>query len=183
VSIILPWLQLRKVNVLPEVFSDHAIRLYFQYTTPVPGTSIRISTHPLLEWHAFATIAKPNENGFSCLVSNAGDWTLRQIREAPNKIWVRGVPTCGVLRIAPLFKSIVLVATGSGIGPCLPHIYARKAPIRVLWSAPHPDKTFGVEIIQAVKAADPDAVIWNTRTMGRPDMSALSYKALKKRSR
>lgn len=203
-SIVLPWINLRKVEVKSEVLSPHAVRLHFNYTTPVVGTAVRISERPLLEWHAFATISKPtfpraptinNEyvrndgKGFSLLVSNAGDWTKRQINRAPTKLYVRGVPACGVLRIAPLFKSIVLVATGSGIGPCLPVIYRaaltknlppgskeRHIPIRVFWSTPNPLKTFGQEIQDAILAADPEAVIHDTRTMGRPDMVAVSWR-------
>ncbi|OBT90101.1 hypothetical protein VE02_02524 [Pseudogymnoascus sp. 03VT05] len=155
-SVALPWLNLRKVTVRRDVLSGHAVRLYFDYTTPVVGTA-----------------------GFSLLVSNAGDWTLNQIQNGPPKLWVRGVPACGVLRIAPLFKRIVLVATGSGIGPCLPVIYAKRVPARIFWSTPHPEQNFGGEIIKAIYDADPDAVIHNTKTMGRPDMVAISYRLLR----
>lgn len=178
-SIALPWLNLRKVKVRRDVLSGHAVRLYFDYTTPVVGTAVRISQRPLVEWHAFATIAKPGEKGFSLLVSNAGDWTSKQIQTGPSELWVRGVPTCGVLRIAPLFKRIVLVATGSGIGPCLPVIYAKRVPARIFWSTPHPEKNFGAEIIQAILDADQNAVIHNTKTMGRPGMVAISYRLLR----
>jgi ferredoxin-NADP reductase len=84
-----------------------------------------------------------------------------------------------VLRIATLFKSVVLVATGSGIGPCLAVILARKVPCRILWTAPNPEKTFGQEIVDSVKTTDPHAVIWNTRTQGKPDTSLLAYKLWK----
>lgn len=170
ISVILPWLRLRKVSVRSEVLSSHAIRLHFEYTNTYPGTAIRISERPLIEWHAFATVAKPGTDGFSLVVSNAGDWTKRQIGRVPSKLWVRGVPACGVLRIAPLFKSIILVATGSGIGPCLPVLLAKKVPMRVFWSTPNPEQTFGKDIMASVKGADPKAVIWNTRTQGKPDM-------------
>jgi NAD(P)H-flavin reductase len=159
--------------------SPHAVRLYFTYTNPTIGTAIRLSERSLIEWHTFATIAKPDEKEFSVIVSNAGDWTSRQIKTAPTKLWVRGVPACGVLRIAPLFRSIVLVATGSGIGPCLPVIYARQLPARIFWSTPHPDQNFGPEVISAVKEADPNDVIHNTKTMGRPDMVAITYRLLR----
>lgn len=178
-SIILPWLNLRKVSVRAEVLSQHAVRLYFTYTTPVVGTAIKLSERPLVEWHAFATIAKPNSNEFSVLVSNAGDWTSKQIRTAPTKFWVRGVPACGVLRIAPLFRSIVLVATGSGIGPCLPVIYAKKVPARIFWSTPHPEQNFGPEVMGAIMEADKDAIIHNTKTMGRPDIVPITYRLLR----
>lgn len=176
ISVILPWLRLRKVPVRPEVLSPHAIRLHFSYTNTYPGTAVRISERPLVEWHAFATVAKPGVDGFSLVVSNAGDWTKRQIGRAPERLWVRGIPACGVLRIAPLFKRIVLMATGSGIGPCLPVLLAKKVPMRVFWSTPNPEKTFGEEIIASVKGADPDAVIWNTRKEGKPDMVKEAWK-------
>ena len=177
-SVIYPWLHLRKVPVRSEVLSSHAIRLHFDYATPIVGTAVRISERPLLEWHAFATITKPNENGFTLIVSNAGDWTKRQIGRAPTKLWVRGVPACGVLRIAPLFKGIVLVATGSGIGPCLPVILAKRIPCRIFWSTPHPHDTFGEEIIKNVRDCDPNAVIHNTRTEGKPDIVQITYRLL-----
>jgi len=178
-SIIVPWLHLRKVNVRADVLSDRAVRLYFDYAHPVSGAAVRLSSHPLTEWHAFATITNPKEKGFSVLVSNAGDWTKRQIDTAPTKIWVRGIPTCGVIRISTLFKKVVLVATGSGIGPCLPVIYAKKIPARIFWSTPKPELTFGSDIINAIKDADEDAVIHDTKTMGRPDMVAITYRLLK----
>lgn len=176
ISVILPWLRLRKVPVRSEVLSSHAVRLHFKYADTYPGTAIRISERPLMEWHAFATVANPGVDGFSLVVSNAGDWTKRQIARAPERLWVRGIPACGVLRIAPLFKRIVLVATGSGIGPCLPVLLAKKLPMRVFWSTPNPEETFGAEIIASVKGADSDAVIWNTRKQGKPDLVKEAWK-------
>lgn len=176
VSVILPWLRLRKVPVRSEVLSSHAIRLHFGYTNTYPGTAVRISERPLVEWHAFATVAKPDADGFSIVVSNAGDWTKRQIGRAPERIWVRGIPACGVLRTVPLFRRIVLVATGSGIGPCLPVLLAKKVPMRVFWSTPKPEETFGEEIVASVKGADSDAVIWDTRKQGKPDMVKEAWK-------
>ncbi|ORY16303.1 hypothetical protein BCR34DRAFT_622471 [Clohesyomyces aquaticus] len=178
-AVIYPWLSLRKVPVRSEVLSDHAIRLHFEYTTPVVGTSVRIAERPLIDWHGFATITNSNGKGFSLVVSNAGDFTKRTIQRAPTHIWVKGQPACGVLRIATLFKSIVLVATGSGIGPCLAVILAKKIPCRILWTAPNPEQTFGKEIIESVMDMDPKAVIHNTRTMGKPDMGLMTYQLYK----
>ncbi len=174
-SIILPWLRLKRVNVRPEPLSSHAVRLHFDWCTPSTGKGIRISDRPLVEWHAFAAINQPDVAGFSVVVSRAGDWTSRIIDRPPRKIWTRGIPASGVLTIAPLFKKLVLVATGSGIGPCLPVIMERRVPVRVLWSTPHPLETFGQEVMDAILASDPDAVIWNTRTQGKPDLAQLAY--------
>ncbi|KAF2707165.1 nonribosomal peptide synthetase 12 [Pleomassaria siparia CBS 279.74] len=178
-AIIFPWLFLRKVPVRSEVLSSHAIRLHFNYTTPVVGTAVRLAERPLLDWHGFATITNANGKGFSLIVSNAGDFTKRIIDRAPSHIWVRGIPTCGVLRVCTLFKSIVLVATGSGIGPCLAVILAKKTPVRILWTAPNPEETFGREIVDAVLDRDPKAVIHNTRTQGKPDISLMAYRLWK----
>ncbi|CAI6341888.1 unnamed protein product [Periconia digitata] len=178
-AIIFPWLHLRKVPVRSEVLSSHAVRLWFDYTTPVVGTSVRLAERPLRDWHGFATITNPDGKGFSLVVSNAGDFTKRQINRAPSHIYVRGIPACGVLRIATLFKSVVLVATGSGIGPCLAVILAKKTPCRILWTAPNPEQTFGKELVDSVLNTDPKAVIHNTRTQGKPDMPLMAYKLWK----
>ncbi|KAI1154911.1 acetyl-CoA synthetase-like protein [Nemania diffusa] len=178
-SIALPWLRLRRVVVRPEPLSKHAIRLHFDFETPIAGKAIRISDKPLREWHAFATIDKPGVDGFSIVVSNAGDWTRKTIDGQPQRLWTRGALASGVLTIAPLFKKVVLVATGSGIGPCLPVILEGRVPARILWSTPHPRDTFGDEIINDVMRADPKAIIWNTRTQGKPDLAALSYQMMK----
>lgn len=178
-SIALPWLRLRKVNVVVEPLSKHAVRLYFDFCTPPPGRAVRITDNPMREWHAFATVTEPDKPGFSIVVSRAGDWTGRTIENPPTRIWTRGVPASGVLRMAPLFKKIVLVATGSGIGPCLPVIMAKKVPCRIFWSTPAPETTFGRKIIDAIYDTDPEAVVWNTREQGRPNMALEAYKLYK----
>jgi len=179
IAVVFPWLTLRKVPVRSEVLSSHAIRLWFDYTTPAVGTSVRLAERPLADWHGFATITNASGIGFSLVISNAGDFTKRTIARAPTHIYVRGIPTCGVLRIATLFKSIVLVATGSGIGPCLAVIIAKKIPCRILWTAPNPEETFGKDIVNSVMDCDPKAIIHNTRTQGKPDMNLMAYQLWK----
>ncbi|KAL4934674.1 putative NRPS-like enzyme [Aspergillus undulatus] len=183
-SIASSWVFLRTVPVESEVLSNHAIRLHFDYTVPVNGTFTRLSERPLLEWHSFATVPAPEaENGhakgYSLVVSRAGDWTGRQIGRVPNRLYVRGVPTCGVMRIATLFSRLVLVATGSGIGPLLGHIKVPTCPFRLVWSTPNPGETFGSEIVDAVYNADPGAVVHDTKKQGRPDLVRLTWDAVK----
>ncbi|KAH7183454.1 uncharacterized protein B0J16DRAFT_401810 [Fusarium flagelliforme] len=180
-SIALPWTRLRRVNVVPEPLSKHAVRLHFDFDTPPPCSSrgVRITDRPLVEWHAFAAIPEPSGKGFSIVVSKAGDWTKRIIEKPPTSIWTRGTPASGVLAIAPLFKKVVLVATGSGIGPCLPVIMERRVPCKVVWSTKNPLTTYGQGIIDTITACDPDATIWDTDKKGRPDMVKLAYQAYK----
>ncbi|KAI0822323.1 nonribosomal peptide synthetase 12 [Trametes gibbosa] len=178
-SIILPWLRLRKVPVRAEVLSNHAVRLYFDYVTPKPGHFTRISESPLVEWHGFATISEPGKTGYSLMVSKAGDWTSKMINDPPKELWVRGVPCYGVLRIAPLFRRVVFVATGSGIGPCAPCIFAQRIPIRLLWTSPDVRKTFGDKFVDSILEKSPGAVIYDTRKNGKPDMVKLTYRLVK----
>lgn len=181
-SIIVPWLRLRHVPVHAERLSSHAIRLHFTYIRKIgPVVGIRIATSPLKEWHAFATIPSANASSFSVLISDAGDWTRQQIANPASRYWVRGIPITGVLRMAAVFKRVIVVTTGSGIGPVLSMVVSsqRMATTRILWSTPDPLQTYGQGIVDAVCDADENAVIWNTRERGRPDMVALTYHMFK----
>lgn len=175
ISIAFPWVWLRKVPVHAEPLSDHAIRLHFTYTNLPLCAAPRLSDRPLLEWHAFAGIPQEDGQGFSVLVSKAGDWTSRLIRSPPKKLWVRGIPTMGVLHVAPIFKKMVLVATGSGIGPIMSLLCKRDIPCRILWSTPDPEVTYSAGVIDTVRRADPDAIIINTTLAGRPDLVRQTY--------
>ncbi|KAL8830425.1 MAG: hypothetical protein Q9170_005739 [Blastenia crenularia] len=172
---ILPWLRLRKVEAFPEVLSNHAVRIHFKYMTIGPIMGLRISDNPLKEWHAFASIPAADGQSFSLIVSDAGDWTKKQIVEPAHAYWVRGIPITGVLRMAIVFRRVVIVTTGSGIGPVLSMLVSHPMPCRLLWSTPNPEKTYGENIMETVCKADPDAMIINTRASGRPDMVALAY--------
>lgn len=180
-SVASSWLWLRKVPVEAEVLSDHAVRLHFDYTVPVNGSFTRVSRRPLIEWHSFATIPAPEpvgdrKKGYSLVVSNAGDWTRNCIANPPTKIWVRGVPTCGVMRIATLFNRVVLIATGSGIGPVMGHIQDQgSCATQLIWSTSQPEKTFGEDLVNGIKKKVPDAVIHDTKAMGRPDLVKMGY--------
>ncbi|KAL4805389.1 hypothetical protein BDV18DRAFT_140810 [Aspergillus unguis] len=182
-SIASSWFFLRTVPVDAEVLSNHAVRLHFDYVVPVNGSFTRLSRRPLIEWHSFATVPAPTAvngrtKGYSLVVSRAGDWTGGQIEKPPTRLWVRGVPTCGVMRIATLFNSLVLVGTGSGIGPLLGHIRIPSCPFRLVWSTPNPETTFGKDIVESVYNADPGAVIHDTRKQGRPDLVKLTWDAV-----
>lgn len=67
---------------------------------------------------------------------------------------------------------MVLVATGSGIGPVLSLLKGncRLGDVRVLWSTKDPSIYYGQAIIDDVYAADPNAVIINTTIFKRPDL-------------
>ncbi|KAL9123546.1 MAG: hypothetical protein Q9217_007028 [Psora testacea] len=173
--IILPWARLRKVQAWPEILSGHAVRIHFNYAKIGAVLGIRIANSPLHEWHPFATIPEADGSSFSIIVSDAGDWTRKQITKPAYSYWIRGIPISGVLRMACVFKRVIVVTTGSGIGPCLSLLIAHPLPCRILWSSPDPLQIYGEGTIQAVMNSDPDAMIINTRATGRPDMVGLTY--------
>lgn len=113
-----------------------------------------------MEWHGFATVPEPGKKGYSLVVSKAGDWTTKQIAHPPTELWVRGIPTFGVLRIVPLFRRVILVATGSGIGPCAPCILEQRVPHRLLWTAPNVRQTFGDGLVDSILDSSPGAVVY-----------------------
>ncbi|KAL4968879.1 integral membrane protein TmpA [Aspergillus stella-maris] len=175
-AIIHPWLLLRKVKVTPQQLSPHAIRLHFTHTKTTFGKGIQLSKHPLKDWHGFATFPDPDSNGasFSSLISKAGDWTSATIKDQPTHLWKRGVLVYGFAYAMRVYKRVVVVTTGSGIGPCLSFLGDENRPdLRVIWQTRAPKRTYGKEVLNLVGRMDPNPVIIDTNSSGRLDMIPL----------
>ncbi|KAK9777959.1 putative Integral membrane protein TmpA [Seiridium cardinale] len=169
-----PWAMLRKVEVNPEYLSPHATRLHFRHRPLGWGRGLSLAKHPLKDWHSFAGFSDrfdSPQSEFSCLVSNAGDWTKSVIQDRPTKLWVRAIPVYGVGYGMKLFNRVVMVATGSGIGPCLSFIgYHDRPPIRVIWQTRSPLKTYGQRTLDLVERLDKNPIVYDTTQTGRMDM-------------
>ncbi|KAL4785609.1 integral membrane protein TmpA [Aspergillus varians] len=175
-AIVQPWLLLRKVKVTPEYLSPHAVRLHFTHTSTTFGKGIQLSKHPLQDWHGFATFPDPDSNGksFSSLISKAGDWTSACIKDQPTHLWKRGVLVYGFAYAMRVYKRVVVVTTGSGIGPCLSFLGDENRPsLRVIWQTRAPKTTYGKEVLNLVGRMDPNPVIIDTNSSGRLDMVPL----------
>jgi hypothetical protein len=177
IAIVHPWLLLRKVPVRAEVLSTHAVRLHFNYRPTSFGKGISLSRHPLRDWHGFATFPDPTPTekdqatGFSCLVSKAGDWTTDCIQNPPTHLWKRGVRITGFAYAMRVFRRIIVVTTGSGIGPCLSFLGDDNRPaLRVVWQTRAPLRTYGEEVLDLVRRMDPSPIIMDTNECGRIDM-------------
>ncbi|PSN71970.1 hypothetical protein BS50DRAFT_630076 [Corynespora cassiicola Philippines] len=193
--IIQPWLRLRLWNFKAEYLSDHALRLHFDH--PVRCHScLSISTSPLREWHPFATFptSRPSmkQPCTSMVVSDAGDWTHKLIQSNSSpadleqnnrntyrtvRFWVKGTTTAGVLSLSSMFSRVVIVTTGSGVGPALSTLtHKPKGQVaRLIWSSRSPLNTFGQSMLDEVERVDPDAVIIDTSAMGRPDLVRVAW--------
>jgi hypothetical protein len=177
-SVALPWLRLRRVPVEVTRPSNHVALARFNHgATPFAGSSTAISRSPLREWHSFANVPAPGEPGFRLTISRAGDWTGSFIDDMPTHVWVKGITTAGVANIETLFTKVVYVATGSGIGPVLPHLLARKVPSRLVWATRSPRATYGDALVDEILAGQPHATVWDTAVHGKPDMVRLAYAA------
>ncbi|KAK4151399.1 hypothetical protein C8A00DRAFT_45405 [Chaetomidium leptoderma] len=209
--VIYPWTRLRRREVEAEVLSEHCVKLNFKYRNVHYGQAIRLTDAPLKETHAFGkpsdndnattlslsaikTLAlsthnnppptgstPPNPRGFSVIVSNAGDWTRKIISSPPTHLYTRGTPQFGVLRVAGLFSPCVIVATGSGIAPCLSLFVQRPHhPVRIIWSTRDPVQTYGRAVVELVYRADPEAVVVDSSTQAqkkkRTDLVKLAYR-------
>jgi hypothetical protein len=73
-----------------------------------------------------------------------------------------------------LYSRVVYVVTGSGIGPILGQILANRVPSRLVWSTRDPRLTYGEALVDEVHAAQPDAMIWDTTSQGKPDLLNLA---------
>lgn len=179
-SIASPWLTMKKVDVEIVKPSNHAVLARFNYgDTPFAGSSNAISHTPFGEYHSFANIPAPGEDGYRLAISRAGDWTGDFIDNPPEKVWVKGITTSGVARIEVLFKSVVYVGTGSGIGPILPHLLKGEVPNRLIWSTRSPRKTYGDEVVDEIEANTENPLIWDTDARGKPNLSALALQAVR----
>lgn len=145
------------------------------------------------------------------VISNAGDWTKSVIQDAQMRhtvhnaianrltstqarvnegvkmrFWVKSHPKAGVLSLSCLFPRVLLVTTGSGIGPCLSSLLDSPQPTpthphrtqfaRLIWSTRYPHAAYGSHILSLVRKADPNALIIDTNASGRPDLLQVSYK-------
>lgn len=176
ISVLIPWLQVRRVAVAAHVPSGHAAVLHLPAgRRAVAGTFVRLSHRPLGQSHAFAAIPDASGSGYRVVVSRAGDWTAKLIDSPPDRVWVRGVPVAGVASVARLFRRVVWLATGSGIAPCLPQLLAVNAtPAQLIWVTRNPLRTYGPELLDEIRAAAPDAQIWDTDAEGKPDLVRLA---------
>jgi hypothetical protein len=182
VSAALPWLLLRKVAITVDRPSSHVALVGFSHgVTPLLGSVRPISRHPLVGWHTFASIPAPalSPGKYRMIVSRAGDWTAAFIDDPPSHVWVRGIPTAGIANVRKLFTKVVYVATGSGIGPMLAHLLADEVPAHLVWVTRNPGRTYGDALVDEILTVQPNAIIWNTDKLGKPDIIQLAYSVYK----
>ncbi|KAJ6196378.1 LOW QUALITY PROTEIN: hypothetical protein J3E72DRAFT_440490 [Bipolaris maydis] len=176
--IILPWTRMRRVPITTELVSSREVKLSFPFKHMPYTSTMRFSRSPLMEWHAFATIPNPDGESAYIVISQAGDWTKAIIQNPPSHIWIRKPAAMNFLAFSPLFNSLLLVATGAGIGPMLsllrsPAIAQMKKQgrtIKVMWCVYQPDAPHWQFVQDIIRNVDPDPRIFDSK-QGRPDVA------------
>lgn len=161
-----------------EPVSSREVRLIFPFVNMPYTCTARFSLNPPMEWHGFATVPTPDSRSAYILISKAGDWTSSIIKSPPKHIWIRNPPNKNFLCFAPLFNSLLLVATGAGIGPMLsllssPSTIAMRdagVKIRVIWVVYATDAPYWTFVHEIIRRIDPEPKIFDSQC-GRPDVA------------
>lgn len=203
--LVYPWLRLRRWTFTATLLSGHALQLSFPNRVHKYSCLV-LSDSPWREWHPFATFPCVAGTGNSLVVSAAGDWTRGLIRSVQEKteqrairndttvfptsntttlqmqFYVKSHPRAGVLSLSCLYKRVLILTTGSGIGPCLSSLLdsPQLQTARLIWSTRSPLQTYGPAILDLVNKADPDALVLDTDQMGRPDLLRVAWRVYRK---
>ncbi|WP_269939228.1 hypothetical protein [Arthrobacter sp. HY1533] len=177
VMVAIPWLQLRHVRVHVDCPSEHVAVVTMASGLVLSGSAARLARSPFGQWHSFATMTVPGQDGCRFAISRTGGWTARFIEDSPTHIWTRGIPTAGMVSVSHVFHRVVWLATGSGIAPCLPQLLEGATPCTLVWVTRDPVRTYGRQLAGEIRTAIPDATFWNTDLLGKPDLTVLAYRA------
>lgn len=92
--------------------------------------------------------------------------------------WLKSHPRAGVLSLSCLYPRILILTTGSGIGPSLSSLLdrPRAQSARLIWSTRSPRATYGADLLALVDKADPHALVLDTAQMGRPDLLRVAWR-------
>ncbi|KAG7547023.1 Ferredoxin-NADP reductase (FNR) nucleotide-binding domain [Arabidopsis suecica] len=181
VSILLPWLTVRRVPVDVSSLSGHASLIKFRGGVK-SGILGRISPSPLSEWHAFGIISD-GKTSHMMLAGAVGDFTKSLVSKPPTHLWVRTVHFAGLPYLVNLYDKVLLVATGSGICVFLSFLMQQsKAEVYLIWVAKGLDDNFGSEIVNRIKdyPHQDRIIVHDTAVLGRPNVSEMSVEASKK---
>ncbi|KAG5644796.1 hypothetical protein DXG03_007618 [Asterophora parasitica] len=177
-SIIRPYIWLRPVKPRVEVLSSTVRRLHFDCANPRQNSFVRMSHHPWVDLHKCPTITEPGTKGYSVIISTV-EWTPEQIEHVPSPMWILNGALPSPMRIISLFRSVLLVATGPGIIPCIAPVLEQKVPTHLLWATPNPREELGDKLVDKLSGASPSTVIYDTHAHGEPDLIKLTYRMVK----
>ncbi|KAI8931336.1 hypothetical protein NX059_011676 [Plenodomus lindquistii] len=176
--VILPWLRIQRVPVTATQVSNREVKLTFPFANMPYTSTVKFAHSPMDEWHAFATCPSTEGSSASILISGAGDWTRAMIAAPATNLWMRNPPAVNFLALSPIFKSLLLVGTGAGIGPVLslltsPAIRRMREQgklIKVLWTVAGPEQPHWQFVQDIIRSVDSTPSILTSRGV-RPQVA------------
>ena len=110
-----------------------------------------------------------------------GDWTKSLIRQVekgklPEKLWVRRVKPPGFMFSINAYSRVIVIATGAGIAPVVPHVIENGHKLHIVWIGNNHQQTYGQEVFSLLDS-HPRCNIYDTGVHGRPDVGQLAIQA------
>ena len=171
-----PWLGVRRLSAEFIAVTDQVVVVALPGRRSL-GEFVRVSREGR-EWHSFAvaTTGSEGEGRYCLVIRRAGDWTERLASDVehgrvPARLWVRRLRGYGFMYHAQVYRRVLMVATGAGIGPMLPYLLGRP-PVRFecLWIGRHHRTAMGTDLVDRVLAGG--SVTLLDTSQRRPDVGA-----------
>jgi NAD(P)H-flavin reductase len=186
-SIFLPWISVQCFDKFRmHCPSDGVLIVTFPGMADV-GTFARISLDGV-EWHSFSVAEtsfskQTGESEIHLIIGAVGDWTKNLIRQVekgnlPKRIWVRRVKPPGFMFSINAYSRVVVIATGAGIAPVLPHVIKNGHKLCILWIGNNHEESYGEKIF-SVLCAHPRCTIFDTGVHGRPNVGELAIQTVR----
>lgn len=182
ISVCLPWMTIQRFERFTAYCPSPDVLVLTIPGKADVGTFARISTN-LVEWHSFSVAGirfnpQTGRSELRLIIGAAGDWTrnlAHQIEQGnlPKCLWVRRVKPPGFMFSIQAYSRVLVIATGAGIAPVLPHVEKNGHKLCILWIGNDHQKTYGDEVWSTL-AAHPRFKVYDTGLYGRPHVGELA---------
>lgn len=188
-SVFLPWMSVQCFDRLSfTMYSPHqGVMVIKALGGGDVGSFARISLDGV-EWHSFS-VARTSFNRdtgqseIQLIIGAAGDWTRNLIEKVergkiPERLWVRRVKPPGFMFSINAYSRVVVIATGAGIAPVIPHVIENGHKLCIVWVGNNHKQTYGEEIFSLLDS-HPRCNIYDTGIHGRPNVEQLAIQGIR----
>jgi predicted ferric reductase len=186
-SIFLPWISVERFDDFTMHCPSSGVLVITVPGSADVGTFARISLDGV-EWHSFS-VAKTGFNKQTAvaeihlIIGAVGDWTKNLIRQVekgnlPKKLWVRRVKPPGFMFSINAYSRVVVIATGAGIAPVIPHVIANGHKLCIIWIGNDHKQAYG-KTLWSLLDSHPHCNIFDTGVYGRPNVEELAIQAVR----
>lgn len=186
-SVFLPWISVQCFDNFGMHCPSKGVLVITVPGSGDVGTFARISLDGI-EWHSFS-VAKTSfsketgESKIHLIIGAVGDWTKNLIGQVekgnlPKRLWVRRVKPPGFMFSINAYSRVVVIATGAGIAPVIPHAIRNSHKLSIVWIGNEHEQTYGKEVWSLLDS-HPRCHIFDTGIHGRPNVEQLAIQAVR----